>query len=55
MRIPASCSAIDSFSGVWPPYCTTQATSPPASCSRAMIDETSSKVSGSKYNRSTVS
>ena len=31
---PAACSGSASLSGVWPPYCTTHATSPPASCSR---------------------
>ncbi len=45
---PASCSGSDSLSGVCPPYWTTTATSPPASRSRLMIANTSSKVSGSK-------
>ena len=52
---PASCSGSASFSGVCPPYCTTTETSPPASRSRVMIENTSSNVSGSKYRRSTVS
>ena len=53
--IPAACRLSASLRGVWPPYCTTQDTSPPALRSRSMIADTSSNVSGSKYSRSTVS
>jgi hypothetical protein len=55
MRTPAACSDNASLSGVWPPYCTTQETSPPADFSFSMMAITFSNVSGSKYNRSTVS
>ena len=37
MRTPAACSDSASLSGVWPPYCTTHDTSPPADFSRSMI------------------
>jgi hypothetical protein len=40
-----------SFSGVWPPNCTTT----PTGCSRSTTAITSSAVSGSKYSRSAVS
>jgi hypothetical protein len=55
IRTPAACSPSESFSGVWPPNCTRHATSPPPVDSRSITDMTSSKVSGSKYNRSVVS
>jgi carbamoyl-phosphate synthase large subunit len=45
---PASCRPSASFSGVWPPNCTTQATSPPALRSRSITAMTSSNVNGSK-------
>ena len=51
MGAPAAASARDSFSGVWPPYCTIT----PSGFSFSMISMTSSKVSGSKYSRSEVS
>ena len=48
---PAAASARDSFSGVWPPYCTIT----PSGFSFSITSITSSKVSGSKYSRSEVS
>ena len=55
IRTPASCSASESFSGVWPPNCTRHDTSPPADRSVSMTAITSSNVSGWKYSRSAVS
>ena len=45
---PASCSASARFSGVWPPNCTTHATSRRPDFSRSITASTSSSVSGSK-------
>ena len=53
--MPSFSSACDSFSGVWPPYCTMQPSSVPFCCSRRTSAITSSAVSGSKYSRSDVS
>ena len=56
MGILAAVSALLSFSGVWPPYCTMQPSTVPFVLLAAnQRDDRLPSVSGSKYSRSEVS